>query len=118
MPENKQEKQNKRSDYLKTLKRTSLWQLALFIIGFTNEWRLGVQDVSLGGVLFDAFTVMWTDNFILAAIFGLGYLITKRWAPKVSGWLNRTATSMLNWGVLALGGFALSMAFTVLSIQR
>ena len=94
---------SKKSKYLKDLKRTSIFQLVLFILGMIGSVMNG--DPELRWMLHMGFGVVWTDNLVLAVLFGFIYLVTKAWAPKVSGWFGRTAMSMLQWAPIAFAGY-------------
>ncbi len=98
----------------KILKRTSLFQLALFAIGFLNELRLTGTMTSPFVSAVEGFGVVWTDDLVLSAIFGVALLVTFKWFPRVAGWLRRTITSFLYWAALGVAGFAVSMALVTL----
>lgn len=93
------------SKYLKDLKRTSLVQLGLFLLGVLGSLTNG--EVQVRWIVNMGFGVVWTDSLILSALFGLVYLVTKSWAPKVSGWFGRTAISMIQWVPIAFVGYVL-----------
>jgi hypothetical protein len=94
----------------KILKKTSLFQLALFLIGFTNELRLTGSMTSPVVSSIDGFGVVWTDDLVLSAIFAIALLFTVKWSPRVAAWLKRVIRSLLHWAVIGGVGFAAGMA--------